>query len=199
MTADGTFRFGEFELDPRRMELREGGAPVSLHNRPLGLLVYLVAHRGRTVSKDEILERVWPGAAVTESSITTALSEVRHALKDDGASQRWIKTIKGEGFRFVGDIQPNDEVPTTTTPAVRRGPLLVLVAAGLGLALVLALAIGRTPEDLPGTPPLTSVAVLPFNDLSEGGEHAHVARGMSEELTRALASVPSLRVASTLR
>jgi DNA-binding winged helix-turn-helix (wHTH) protein/tetratricopeptide (TPR) repeat protein len=98
------FRFGEFELDERRLELRAVGAPVPLHATPLRLLVYLVRNASRVISKEELLTAVWPDVAVSDMALSTALKQIRHALKDDGSQQRWIRTQRGLGYCFVGEV-----------------------------------------------------------------------------------------------
>jgi DNA-binding winged helix-turn-helix (wHTH) protein len=99
-----SFRFGEFELDEARFELRRGGRPVALEPTPFRLLQHLLRERERVVAKEELLEAVWPGVAVGESVLSTALKEVRRALGDDGKEQRWIQTLRGRGVRFLGEV-----------------------------------------------------------------------------------------------
>jgi class 3 adenylate cyclase len=100
----GTLHFGDRELDFARRELREAGKPVALQPTPLRVLLYLAAHRDRTVPRRELLDAIWPGVVVGDEALTTALAEARHAVGDDGAAQRVIRTLKGAGYRFVAEV-----------------------------------------------------------------------------------------------
>ena len=68
------------------------------------LLVYLVHHRERVVSKDDLLESVWSGRIVSESTLTSHMNAVRKAVGDNGEEQRLIRTVARKGFRFVGAV-----------------------------------------------------------------------------------------------
>ena len=95
-------RFGDFELDTARYTLHRGGHPVDTQPRVLDLLVHLASAGDRVVSRDELRRTVWKGLAVSETALRFAVKEARRALADDGSRQRWIRTVRGRGFRFVG-------------------------------------------------------------------------------------------------
>jgi class 3 adenylate cyclase/tetratricopeptide (TPR) repeat protein len=105
-------RFGEFELDEDRGELRASGEAVDLKRKPLQLLAYLARQHGRWVPKDELFASVWPDAQVSDAALFSALRDARRALGDDGRRQRWIQTERRRGFRLV---MPSP-APTVTTP-----------------------------------------------------------------------------------
>jgi DNA-binding winged helix-turn-helix (wHTH) protein len=97
------FRFGAFELDTRRFELRRGDSTVLLQRRAFDVLAYLVERRERVVGKDELAAEVWRGAHVGDASISVAVSSVRRALRDDPREPMWLATVYGRGYRFVGE------------------------------------------------------------------------------------------------
>ena len=105
-------RFDDFELDTDRIELRLKDRVVHLEPKSYELLEFLVLNRDRVPSKDEIFDQIWPGVFVTEASLTGAIKNIRKALGDDGATQKFIKTVRGRGFRFVAEVTPN-LVPAT--------------------------------------------------------------------------------------
>jgi DNA-binding winged helix-turn-helix (wHTH) protein len=78
--------FGDYRLDIERRELRRGSEIVSVEPKAFDLLTYLVRHRDRVVSKDDLLQEVWGGRIVSEAALTTRIKAVRRALGDDGAA-----------------------------------------------------------------------------------------------------------------
>lgn len=127
-------RFAEWELDPEARELRRGSAVVAIQPRVLELLVYLVEHRERAVSKDELYSSVWDGTIVTETALTQAVKELRAALADDGQQQRIVRTVRGYGYRFVAEIDRSPERTSSDTPFVGRERLLSLLDADIAAA-----------------------------------------------------------------
>lgn len=125
-----TYSFEDFELDLAKRELRRLGAATPIHLEPqvFSLLAYLVEHRERVVSKNELIDVVWEGRIVSESALTSRVKSARRALDDDGRSQRLIKNVPGHGYRFSGEVadtSPGDEqaVAAIVEPSVALLPL----------------------------------------------------------------------------
>ncbi len=102
--AKQVFRFGEYSLDADRRELRRGTALLSVEPQVFDLLLFLVRNRDRVVSKDDVLEAVWGGRIVSESTLTTRINAARRAIGDSGEKQQLIRTIARKGFRFVAPV-----------------------------------------------------------------------------------------------
>ena len=96
--------FGQYRLEIERRELRRGAELIELEPKAFDLLAFLVQHRNRVVSKDDLLQAVWHGRIVSESALTTRLNAVRRAIGDDGSAQRLIRTFTRKGIRFVGEV-----------------------------------------------------------------------------------------------
>ena len=94
------FRFGEFELDLDRYELRRGGEAVKAEPRVLEVLNYLIERRDRVVPKEELLDTLWADVHVSDSALTTAIRDARRALSDSPTDPRWIRTIYGRGLNL---------------------------------------------------------------------------------------------------
>ena len=103
------YEFDEFRLDVAKRQLRREGEVVPLYSKAFDLLLLLVESRGRDLSKDEILDRVWPGQELEESNLTVNISAVRRALGEKAAQPRFLVTIPGRGYRFVGSVREVDE------------------------------------------------------------------------------------------
>src|SRR5580693_8501889 len=95
--------FGEFELQPHRLQLRCAGAILKIEPKPLRVLVMLVVNHGQLVTKNELMDGVWAGRVVTESVIARCINKLRTVLNDE--SQTLIATVHGYGYRFVGDVR----------------------------------------------------------------------------------------------
>jgi DNA-binding winged helix-turn-helix (wHTH) protein len=91
-------------------ELRRSGEPIALEPQVFDGLVHLIRNRDRVVNKDDLLESVWKGRIVSESTLTSRINAARKAVGDSGEAQRLIRTVPRKGFRFVGDVA--DEQPT---------------------------------------------------------------------------------------
>ena len=87
------FQFGGYSVDVDRRELRRGAALIDIGPQVFDLLVYLIHNRDRVVSKDDLLDAVWEGRIVSESTLTSRINAARHAIGDTGADQTLIKTI----------------------------------------------------------------------------------------------------------
>jgi DNA-binding winged helix-turn-helix (wHTH) protein len=98
------YRFGDFTLDPGTRQLLSDGAEVRLAPKAFDLLILLVANRARAVSKEELQQRLWPSTFVEETNLATLIAEIRRALRDSAANPRFVRTIYGFGYRFVGQL-----------------------------------------------------------------------------------------------
>jgi pimeloyl-ACP methyl ester carboxylesterase/DNA-binding winged helix-turn-helix (wHTH) protein len=101
---DNQLVFGDCELDIDRFELRRAGAVVHVEPQVFDVLLYLVRHRERVVSKTELLDGVWGDRFVSETALTSRVKAARRAVGDDGSAQRVIRTIHGRGYQFVASI-----------------------------------------------------------------------------------------------
>jgi DNA-binding winged helix-turn-helix (wHTH) protein len=98
------YRFGDYLFDTERYELHRAGVLVPLRPKECDVLAYLLAHRDRVVSKDELLEQVWPGQFVGDATLHVRILAVRKAIGDDGTTARLLRTVRGRGYRFVAPV-----------------------------------------------------------------------------------------------
>ncbi|HQX56158.1 MAG TPA: winged helix-turn-helix domain-containing protein [Pyrinomonadaceae bacterium] len=103
------FRFGEFELDQARRSLKRNGIDLSLNPKAFDLLVELLLASGSIVTKDELLERVWPDQFVEENNLSVQISALRKLLGDGNGGGKYIATISGKGYAFVAPLENADE------------------------------------------------------------------------------------------
>src|SRR5918994_7732140 len=105
------YGFGDCEVDVRLYEFRRGGSPQPADPQVFDVLVHLIRHRVRVVSKDELLDEVWGNRFVSESALTSRLRDARRLVGDDGRSQQVIRTLHGRGYRFVAEVSEHDDRP----------------------------------------------------------------------------------------
>lgn len=150
--------FGEFTLDHAREQLMHGGAAVPLRPKTFALLAYFADRPGKLLSKNELLQALWPRAVVTPNSLTQCISELRTALND--REQRLIRTVSRRGYRFevTETVAPNRAPLTIDSALSARRSIAVLPFVDLseekrgyfveGVAEDLTAALARVPHTL---------------------------------------------------
>lgn len=118
---------GGLELDETLFELHKDGHAVPLEPQAFDVLVHLVEHRDRVVTKQELMDAVWGDRFVSETAVTSRIKQVRRALGDDGRAQAMVRTVHGRGYRFVGRVEDPGAVE-------RRPPVRYTVSDGLHVA-----------------------------------------------------------------
>jgi TolB-like protein len=168
-----TFRFECYTIDSARRELRRSGDLIHLEPQVFDVLVYLVEHRDRVVSKDELFANVWHGRIVSETTLSSRVNAARRAIGDTGSRQGLIQTISRRGFRFIGEATKQaaaSEKVANTKRAANAEP-----------------SAGKTVEK-------PSIAVLPFANMSGDPDQNYFAVGMAEGLINSLSYIRWLTV-----
>ena len=163
------FYFTDHVLDSDRRELRRGSEAIALEPQVFDLLVYLLESSDHVVSKDELIDSVWGGRLVSESTLTSRINAARKAVGDSGRDQKLIRTIARKGFRFVGEVRcqqtgsgakhPGNDSPDQSDPVARSA---------------------LPPLDRP------VIAVLPFANMSEEAGQEYFSDGITEDIITAL-------------
>lgn len=112
--TERTVRFGEFQLDKHTLELSQSGAPVKLQQQPARVLAILVDHAGDLVTREELRKQIWSDDTFVDfdRGLNYCVSQIRTALGDTAESPRYLETLRGRGYRFVGAIaQPAQRGP----------------------------------------------------------------------------------------
>ena len=214
--------FQGFRLDTANQCLWRGQERVAIPPKPYDMLRYLVENAGRLVTQDEFLEKLWPETYVNPELIRKYILDIRKILRDRPDKPEFIETVTKRGYRFIAPVadespaepqelnrsqaKEEEEIedvdhagirfPQERSPAKRSLWKFVLLPL---LAVVAAAGIGREFRLARNGPNLsssnnTSIAVLPFADMSPGKDQEYFSDGLAEQLIDDLAKVPRLRV-----
>ena len=166
--------FGDYELDTKLYVLRRNGQPCQVEPQVFNLLVYLAEHRDCVVTREELLDKLWAGKVVTESTLSSCIKAARQAVGDSGETQSCIATIHGRGYRFVATVEERE--PVTATDA--------------GISVNPALHPPAPQYDRP------TLAVLPFSHNPGNDAIAWTAQVLGEDISIRLARIPGFLVIS---
>ncbi|MGX9426920.1 MULTISPECIES: tetratricopeptide repeat protein [Bradyrhizobium] len=208
------FRFAGFELDRERAELRgPDGEVVKLRPKALEMLQLFAANPGRVLSKEVLMEAVWPNVHVGEDSLFQCIREIRTALGDD--RRQTIKLVSGRGYLFAAEVsvkppapgvpvqasaepiagaEPASEIATPGRLFGLRRPVAAAAAAGLCVIVGFAVAAPTFRPDLMFKRPPPTIALTPIVDASNDPRGAGVAAAVTDRLTDGLARIDNIRV-----
>lgn len=207
--AGQPFRVADWRVDPASGSISRGGRAFKLEPRVMDVLVYLAARPGRVVSREEPEAAVWTGRVVGYDALTGTVQKLRRAFADDVRQPCVIETISKRGYRLVAPVAPveqvnrQDQAPSagirgdTRGQRIRSGRLLLAVMVVAAIAGLLwpgpgTITLDRAREGV--APP--SIAVLPFDSLSDDPAGDYFADGVTDDLITELAKNPALLVIS---
>ena len=193
-SVETPFRLGPLTIDPRAGEALGPGGVVTLDPKVMGVLVMLAQNAGRVVPRSDLLERLWPGVIVTDESLSRCVYELRRQLSQAAGDEQFkdaIETLPKRGYRLKGE--PAQTAPKVPSSGRRRVPI---VAAALAVvAVVVGVWLLTSAGKLtPTAATANSIAVLPFDDMSESQDQGYLADGFAEEILDRLNQSTDLRV-----
>ncbi|MEL6546564.1 MAG: winged helix-turn-helix domain-containing protein, partial [Myxococcota bacterium] len=213
------YRIGDAELDTKQRQLRFSGVAAEVQPKVFDLLAYLVQHRDRVVSKDELFDQVWPSVVVSDASLSQTIKRARDHFRAAGFENDVIRTVPRTGYQFdhpltvvdgappetietserVDVIQAPSAIEAATPEPNRRLPatrILLVAAVLLSLLAVYWRATKHAPTVEPeaSSAAANAVAVLPFTNLTPDPDFVYFTDGVTETLINNLATVPGLRV-----
>lgn len=153
VTVVSRYRLDDLLIDLERQRVERDGDPLSVAGLSFQLLRYLIEQGDRVVGFDELIERVWAPAVVNEETITQRVKLLRQALGDDGRNPRYLRSVRGLGYRLC--VRPQPIPPEETTPSARShqgGRLAIAGWAGLALAVVAGLVVWQPWHRAPSSP-----------------------------------------------
>ncbi|HMB61388.1 MAG TPA: winged helix-turn-helix domain-containing protein [Xanthomonadales bacterium] len=199
------YRIGEWVIRPQHGCIERGDTVVRLKPKPMAVLVRLAQARNAVVRRDELFESVWPGGVVYDATLNQCIAELRRAFGDSALEPTIIKTIPKVGFCLIPEVEPLSAEAPAPKRVSRFLPLATTVAGTMAIAALLfgawwhyrvAPAINAEVTAIESSP--ASIAVLPFENMSEEPGYEYFADGLSEELRNLLVKIPQVRVAARM-
>jgi TolB-like protein/DNA-binding winged helix-turn-helix (wHTH) protein/thioredoxin-like negative regulator of GroEL len=205
-----SYEFGPFSVDAGKRLLVCNGESVPLAPKVFEILLALIENRERVLTKDELLRQVWGDTSVEEGGLTRNVSILRKTLGEKPDDHQYIVTVPGRGYRFVaavreagGNVEPSDAHDPVSLESSSGPRAIIWARRWLVLSGLVALALGTFTYVLrpvratgPGRPAITSLAVLPLENLSGDPTQDYFADGVTEALIGHLARIRALRVVS---
>ena len=202
------YRFGTLSLDARTGELTNAGTRIPLREQSLQLLLALLERPGELVTREALASRLWTADTFVDfdRGLNKAIKHLREALGDSAEHPRFIETFPRRGYRLVVSVRPDDQlaeqpeperVPPRRQLSSRIIALSVIVAC-MGIAIVASLRGIRTgiAPRRQSAPQISSLAVIPLENLSRDPEQEYFADGMTDELITNLAKMSQARIVS---
>jgi DNA-binding winged helix-turn-helix (wHTH) protein/TolB-like protein/Tfp pilus assembly protein PilF len=202
-TAPEVYSFGKYRLDTRERILLAGGQTVPLSPKAIETLIALVRGHGRVVTKEELLQTVWPDTFIEEGVLAQNILTLRRALQNPD----WIETVPRRGYRFSAPVISPDAPPdaaqsetatdipqTSTRTASHRNWVVAAVVLALIVAGVIALRAARS-RSAPHDVPIRSLAVLPFQSIPN--QPSYLGLGLADVLINRLGSLHRITVRPT--
>ncbi len=182
-----SYRFGNFELISSSRELLHDGLRVDIEPKSFDLLLFLVENRERAVTKNELLDAIWPSQVVTETALTRCIMKTRRAVGDESGSQALIRTVHGHGYQFVGElVEGPRETEERRQPAKPTGSARTysyLVAAGI---VAIGIAAFFFLETMGESFEAKRVVVLPIHYAADDPELEWAELGMMSLMQKSL-------------
>jgi TolB-like protein/DNA-binding winged helix-turn-helix (wHTH) protein/Tfp pilus assembly protein PilF len=204
--------FGSFEVDIVSGELRRQGLKIRLQDQPFRLLVLLLGRAGDVVTREEIREKLWPADTYVDfdHSLNTAVKKLREALGDSAEAPRYVETLARRGYRFIAPVAPRpiaqvgpsasaDVASRLPSPAerlstsARRLLTFAIIVVICAAALVAYWVVPRPGPTIPSGRRST-LAVLPFDNLTGDADQEYLSDGLTEEMITQLSRLEPDRV-----
>lgn len=161
------YQTGNLTVDTSLYRLTRDDDQVDVEPQVFDLLVYLIENRNRVITRDELFDKLWKGRVVSDSALNARLKAARKAVRDSGNQQSVIKTIHGRGYQFIAEVAETSKSDAD---------------------------LGGTKQEALLLPDRPSIAVLPFENLSNDPEQEYFSEGITEDIITALSRVSDLLV-----
>jgi DNA-binding winged helix-turn-helix (wHTH) protein len=161
------YRMNGVEVDPSQLSVCREGQVFRLRSKTFQILIHFLEHPGQTITRDELLDRFWPGVSVTEDNLTHSVTEIRKALGDSPRSPRYMETIPKVGYRLAATVALVERQEAAPVPVRSRRAWLLAAALAVLLLAGVTGALWRAGRLLPGRgDSRKSVAVMTFENRS---------------------------------
>jgi DNA-binding winged helix-turn-helix (wHTH) protein/TolB-like protein/Flp pilus assembly protein TadD len=200
--APETLQIGDWSVERDLDQLRSAGRTVKLEPKAMAVLLHLASRPGQVLSREALLDAVWPGVVVGDDSLTQVIIKLRKALGDDPERPAYIQTVTKKGYRLIAPVRRGFPQIAAEPTRHKTG----WMAGGIALALLVAIGswwwiesrhatgVSQGAKVLPDLSQLPTVAIAPFEALSKDAQERLLARGITADLLADLSKAAGLSV-----
>ena len=198
------YRFNQIELDSENFRLLVNNKETSVEPQVFNLIVFLIENKDTCVSRDRILDHVWKGRVVSDTSINNHIKSARKVLGDDGTKQQVIKTIHSRGYQFVAEITNPDKPSSQNTSKAQNTTIAKKAMLVIGLIAIMIMAYLLVQKDSTNhlkTPLIYKLAVLPFKNSNPDSKADYLGFALADQVIGELNYLQniSIRPSSSIR
>ena len=200
------YEFDDYRINTDEFKICQNGTNVPVEPKVYDVIVYLITHRDRVITRTELLNSIWPGVEVLDSTLSNHIKLARSALDDSGHEQRIIKTIHGRGYQFIGNIVHTPNLKHKAEKEISQKPhyKIRFKTSLYGLVIPITIAIASLlidrhldkSSDTFSNTKKQSIAVLPFKSISPDSKDQFFISGFHDELLTEVSKITGIKTVS---
>ncbi|MCW8931303.1 MAG: winged helix-turn-helix domain-containing protein [Gammaproteobacteria bacterium] len=194
------FYISDWYVDVNANQIVSGDQQIKLESKVMALLVFLAHHHGDVMSRGQLEKAVWPDQVIGYDALTTCLTRLRKALGDNSRQPKYIETVTKKGYRLIAPVRWQQNNELSPTQKSQQPTWLIKTIGILSVVTILVIsAIWYTSNNndsdyLNSQPQSLSIAILPFQNLSDKNDQAYFSNGITADIKIALSKISGLQV-----
>lgn len=191
------FQYDNYSIDTNNFHLLKNNVQIPLEPQTIDLIIYLVKNRNRLITRTELIDNIWQGRIVSDTSLSNQIKSARQAFGDDGQRQQVIKTIHGRGYQFIAEIKeltttkPNKIIPSIN---YQRRYKLVVMSLILLITFIIVNQFWQQTASSKTDADIRKIAVLPFINTKPNTDTDYLGFAIADQIIGELAYLQNMAV-----